>query len=462
MTGAALLHVRYLQEGRRRDGLLAVAAVAAGLLFYEKTLLTIGFLFLLTALWYTRGAQPRCWWTAVREHRLVWGMHATLLVAYTAVYLWRDSSSLSSHPTAVQGVDIVQSAVGSSLLPAFFGGPWSWHPVGFSDASADPGRLGQVVGWVLAAVVLELSVLLGVRAWRAWLTVGLYTSAAVSLLILGRGGSQGGGAGLEFRYLTDVVVVAAVCLALAFLGARGGVDDTSARSRNRREPIRDALARPVVLGTLVVALLASSAVSTVRFVDRWSGNPARPWMDNALADSDRLAGAVVVDSEVPEDVVWPVLAPYHMAAKLLAARAPRLRWDALPSDHPLIFGVDGHLVRAVVQPTATAMPGPEPGCGYRVTRKADATLDLSRALYSWQWATRIAYIANRVGDIVVTTDGSDMTLPVSAGLHEVFWYTTGAPQTVRISTTTPGLVFCTDELTMGKFAPVMPSPGGAP
>jgi hypothetical protein len=461
MAGAALLHVRYLQEGRRRDGLLAVAAVAGGLLFYEKTILTVGLLYLLTALWFTPGAFPRGWWRAMLDHRVVWSAHAGLVAAYAGLYLSRDSSALSSSPTAAQGVDIVQSAIGSALLPAFAGGPWAWLPVGFSDASADPGRLGQVVGWVLVAVVLELSVLVGIRAWRAWLTLAVYTAAAMALLILGRGGSQGAIVGLEFRYLTDVAVVASICLALAFLGARGGVDDAANPPSSRLEPLRHGLARPGTIGVLVVALFASSAVSTVHFVDRWSDNPARPWMANALADADRLAGAVVVDGEVPEEVVWPVLAPYHLASNLLAPRDPQLRWDALPSEQPLMFGADGHLVRALVQPAATGLPGTDPGCGHRVTPHEDATIELTEKLFAWRWAGRLGYIASRDGDIVVTTDGSDTTLPVSAGLHEVFWYTTGTAQTIQISTTTPDLVFCTDELTIGRFVPMTPGPGGA-
>jgi hypothetical protein len=461
MAGAALLHVRYLQEGRRRDGLLAVAAVAGGLLFYEKTILTVGLLYLLTALWFTPGAQPWCWWRAVRDHRVVWTAQVGLVAVYVALYLSRDSSALSSRPTAAQGVEIVQSAVGSALIPAFAGGPWRWLPVGFSDASVDPGQLGQVIGWVLVAVVLELSVLVGIRAWRAWLTLALYTAAAMALLILGRGGSQGAIVGLEFRYLTDVAIVASMCLALAFLGARGGIDEASGPRSRRLQAVQHALARPVTVGALVVALCASSAVSTVHFVDRWSANPARPWMANALADADRREGAVVVDGEVPEDVVWPVLAPYHLASKLLAPRKPRLRWDALPSEQPLMFGADGHLVRALVQPAATGVPGTDPGCGHRVTPHEDATVELTEKLFAWRWATRLGYIASRDGDIVVATDESDSTLPVSAGLHEVFWYTNGAAQSVRISTTTPGLVFCTDELTLGRFATMTPSPGGA-
>ena len=93
MVTALLLHVRYLQEGRRRDAFLAVLAVALGLLFFEKTVLTVGVLFLLTALYFTPGRGLASWWRALRNHGRVWVAHVALLAGYVALYFTRTSDS---------------------------------------------------------------------------------------------------------------------------------------------------------------------------------------------------------------------------------------------------------------------------------------------------------------------------------------------------------------------------------
>ena len=48
-------HVRYLRSGEVRDALRSAAAVAAGLLFSEKTLLALPLLVALTLFWFTEG-----------------------------------------------------------------------------------------------------------------------------------------------------------------------------------------------------------------------------------------------------------------------------------------------------------------------------------------------------------------------------------------------------------------------
>lgn len=460
MAGAVLLHVRYLQEGRRRDAYLAVLAIAAGLLFFEKTVLTLGVLFPLTALYFSPGRGLTAWWGALRDHGKVWAAHLGLLGAYTALYLTRDSGSLSAPPSLATISDIVQSAVSQALLPAFFGGPWQWVPVGFSDASAAPGETGKVVAFVLAAVVVELAVLAGRAAWRALVLLGLYVAAVETLVILGRGNFPSPFIGGEYRYVSDVAFIASISLALAFLGPRRSrLAVPSPERGGMHDAVRRHLASAPVLGAIVLALLVSSTVSLVRFSDRWSGNPAKPFLANALHDAARHKGAVVIDTDVPENVEWPMLYPYHQPSRLLSPVHPDLRFNQLPADRPLAFGPDGHLVRAHVQPTSTNVPGPRPGCGWRVTPASASTVRLQGNIFPWRWGVRLAYIANRAGKLTARAGDTTTTLTTHQGLGEIFWFVDGAPHVVQLTTTTPGLVLCTDEVAVGTFRP-WTTPGG--
>jgi hypothetical protein len=460
MAGATLLHLRYLQEGRRRDAYLGVLAVAAGLMFYEKTILTVGVLFLLTALYYSAGRGLASAWAALRDHRRVWAAYLTLLGAYAAFYLTRDSGALSGPPSPSAIVDTVQAGVSQALLPAFFGGPWQWAPVGFSDASAAPGPLGQVVAFVLAAVVAELAVLAGRGAWRALVLLGLYVAAVETLLVLGRGHILFPSSGGEYRYLSDVALIAAVSLALAFLGPAGTTVSASHDETPTRAAVRRHLRSPLVIAAIVVALLASSSVSLVRFADRLSSNPAKPFLANALHDAAANKGAVVIDTDVPKEVVWPLLTPYHRPSRLLSPVHPDLRFNRLPADRPMAFGPDGHLVRAYVAPGVSNSPGPTRSCGWRVTPARATTVRLTSTLFAWRWAVRLGYIANRDAEVIARAGMTTQTLTIHGGLGETFWYIDGAPDAVQFTTTTPGLVLCTDEVTLGNFAPwTLPTDG---
>jgi hypothetical protein len=319
-----------------------------------------------------------------------------------------------------------------------------------------------VVGYVLAAVVVELAVLMGRGAWRALALLGVYVAAVETLLVLGRGHISFESIGGEYRYFSDVALIASISLALAFLGPRGSAaaapaPDLGAMATSVRRHLRS----PLVLATIVVALLASSSVSLVRFADRWAANPAKPFLANALHDSETDKGVVVIDTDVPKEVVWPLLGPYHQPSKLLSPVHPDLRFNQLPTDRPMAFGPDGHLVRAYVKPGVTNSPGPAKSCGWRITPAAATTVHLTGKLFAWRWAVRVGYIANLDGKVVARAGITTQTLAIHHGLGETFWYIDGAPDVVEFTTTTPGLSLCTDDVTLGAFEPTILPPGGA-
>ena len=79
-----------------------------------------------------------------------------------------------------------------------------------------------------------------------------------------------------------------------------------------------------------------------------------------------------------------------------------------------------------------------------------------------EWLARLTARLTDWEDWLTLVLALGATLSVSAGLHEMFWYTTGAVSTVRVSTTTPDLVLCTDDVTLGEFDAAEPAPGDLP
>ena len=169
-TVAALLcHVQYLRSGRVRRGVLGVGALAAGLLFSEKTLLAVPLVVAFT-LAFAAGGSP---WTRVRrawiDHRPVWLAYLALVVPYTVYYLLAVPSPGRSAGTGGDLVNLGSRAVFDGILPGMLGGPWTWHPVGFAEGLAAPGSVAEFLSAVLIVVVIAATVAWNRASAGAWI-----------------------------------------------------------------------------------------------------------------------------------------------------------------------------------------------------------------------------------------------------------------------------------------------------
>lgn len=71
-------------------------------------------------------------------------------------------------------------------------------------------------------------------------------------------------------------------------------------------------------------------------------------------------------------------------------------------------------------------------------------LPLDGPLIDWEWTAQLNYFASAAGVVEVGLDRSDdtVTVPVEAGLNQVFVRLYGAGEAIRVRTATPGLELC--------------------
>ncbi|RKN37721.1 hypothetical protein [Micromonospora endolithica] len=232
MVLAVGAQVAYVQTRRPRHLVGLALAVFLGLFFFEKALLVVPLVFLLTALLYAEGGVFRTLWTTVRRWWQSWLVLTVLTLGFLAAYLTRSESSLRRPESPGEVLSFLQQMLGSNLLPGLVGGPWRWLGAGDGAPVAAPPELGSWLAWVLVVAVILATVRRDRRAGRAWVLLGAYLVMVATILAATRLGSVFSAvAGGVPRYVSDVVVVAAICLGVALCGlARGPADGVPAQA----------------------------------------------------------------------------------------------------------------------------------------------------------------------------------------------------------------------------------------
>jgi hypothetical protein len=470
MITALWCHTRYLRTGRVRVGVLGAVATMGGLLFSEKTILTVPLVAGFTLLWFADGSLPRRVLTAWRAHWRVWLAYLAVSLPYAAYYLLEVPSP--GRPPA-SGNDIVQlfgSSFGHALDPGLLGGPWSWRQIGFAGALADPGKLSTYVAGVTVVGFVAASIAWHRRAVYGWLMALGYTVLTLALLAVSRATFIGPFIGNEYRYVTDVAVVAVLGATLAVLRPVGTWITPPLLLEQRSWPnrftgtqvirdVRDVLprVRPAVLvAVAVAAFVASAATSTVRYDRYWSINPARPYVAT-LRSSLALAprGVVVYDQEVPAEVAWALLNPYNLLSNLVGPLPDGPRFLKLGQSAASLAITDskGHLRRTAIVGMA-AIPGPvRNGCGWLLGSEP-VQIPLVQRTFSWTWVLRMTYIASADTTATMHAGATTATVSLSRGLHEIYVEVAGAIDTVDFSPLSGDATVCTSDLSIGRPEPL--------
>ncbi|MDG4794481.1 procyclic acidic repetitive family protein [Micromonospora sp. WMMD1082] len=231
MVLAVGAQVGYVQTGRRRHLAILALSVVFGLVFFEKSILIVPLVFLLTAALYAEGGLLRSVWTTIRRWWPSWLLLTVLSLGFLAAYLVRSESSLRRPESAGEVFLFLRQLFGSTLIPGLVGGPWQWLEAGDGAPVAAPPELGTWVGWIIVVALIVATVRRGRRARRVWLLLGAYLLMVAALLAATRLGSVFSEvAGGVPRYVSDVVVVAAICVGVAAVGlarpsrATGGIE----------------------------------------------------------------------------------------------------------------------------------------------------------------------------------------------------------------------------------------------
>jgi hypothetical protein len=437
ILAATRWHVLAIRTGRTLPTLYATLAIAAGLMFWEKTGLVLVELPLLTlallpgSLLSRLREIVRMWWRWL----LYWSPVAVLAVQYLT---GRYSSPAADLPFA-HAVGVVRSTVWDGVLPALVGGPLRWDNVegyfGVADAPAWTSWAG-------------LAVLLGVTAAAVWRRRGRSLAPVAYVVVpfllgafvtaYGRGEAFGPVIARDYRYLSDLLPVIAIAAGLALVAHPGGTVE------------RPAPPRPTVLPTLAprrlpravavacaLALVAVATTSTLRYAESWHRNPVGTYLANARTSlSYTLAEPrpMIYDSSVPASLVNPLFTPYDRPSGMLGAlRRPPL-YDE-PHADPQLLDESGRLRPARLEIAAISRTGPDPACGWWSTG-GTVTIPLHTPAPRGRWTVVVYYLALAATPATVTVDDGSQEhttyqnrarRSMPAGLGRLYAHTADAP-----------------------------------
>lgn len=465
---AVLLYVRDRSILRLASaGLVYSGAV----IFWEKAVLILPLTVLFVFLFLGQGSGgARLRSVSIRLWQL-WAVLAGITLAYAGWYVAVAKGEVAGAPTLLQLQRLVGKTFGSTIIPTYLGGPWSVSALGKAFVSELP-LLARLAAWLVAGLIVAVSLLRYRHAWRGWTLPILYIGFSTALVAVGRLPLIGAGSGLGSRYYADSVAVFAIGLALAFMvpldrkNDRGWsprvfiLDAGPARARwpIRLRGVRRRSARPpigasrkfAIVVTLVYAI--SALITSFRMAGVAQTDSAKDWLATVRTELRRHPRASVVDGYLPATAAPPALDQAKLSWAL-APIAPNIRWNA-PDEHPLIFDGGGQLWPVQVGSATKTHPGPIPNCGYR-TGGAPISISLERPLFSWSWGVRLAYSSLIRDEGSVTVDGDRQYVRYLRGSHVLILFHRGTATSVTIdSQTTP---ICVRALQVGLVKPSLPS-----
>ena len=296
-------------------------AYLVGLLFFEKAAVIPFVAFAIAALLrHVSGDRSACatvWRAGIR----LWTASLALTGAWIAVYLVvvnqrRWSSDLS------MTWNLLRRSVTHGIVPGLAGGPWEWARWAPASPWAVPPTSVRVLGWLVLAAALAMSLARKHRVVPLWLTAAGYVVACQVPIYLMRSSRF---TALELaqtlRYFPDLVVVLALLAAVGFC----------APNRSASRWLDASSARTLVTTVAATCFVVSSGYSTATFLKSWRDNPAQPYLQNArrgLAAARAASSAPLLDQEVDPLVLGRVAWPDNLASHMFALLHDRPEFDS--------------------------------------------------------------------------------------------------------------------------------------
>ncbi|MGP9724605.1 hypothetical protein ACT3SZ_11385 [Corynebacterium sp. AOP40-9SA-29] len=311
--------------------------------------------------------------------RLVLVVPALLTLAWAGVYL--AVVGRGDGGGDAPGLHGVTSALGSSVLPGVFGGPWSWDRWNPSPAFSTTPSLVQVILAVLLAALLVWTL---VRARRrpAASIAALAASCGyllVVLLLLREGRTGDGASDLLARgmhYYADWWTVTVVLVVAA-------------------APV---LARTWTAALAAVLFALSSTVSTVTWVSAWSDDETAAYLAGVrqAASEAQDVGTVLLDQNTPLEVLTPLMSPYNRVGALAAGVGD-------VSTAPTVVLPDGRVAEAEVLDISRSAQGDVPDCGVRVDAGQPQIITVEPALPFGDWTWEFTATADQELTVQLST-----------------------------------------------------------
>jgi len=436
----AILLVR---TGNPRYAWTGCAAYLGGLLFFEKSAVIPFAAFAVCWLLFhvTGSGSVRTVWCGGRR---LWLGLLSITVGWVGVYVlvvnqrrWTLDLSMTW--------ELLTRSVTHGLVPTLAGGPWEWQRWTPASPWATPPLTAMVLGWMVLAALVALSVARKRRLGPVWLTAAGYAAACQVPIYLMRSSRF---TALELaqtlRYLSDLVIVLALLAAVAFCApnrASSGWLNTSRR-------------RTAVVACTASIFTVSSLYSWATFLPSWRDNPTRVYLLNtqsALAAAPRAVP--LLDQEVDPMVLQRVAWPENLAGHMFALVPDRPEFSTSTTDLQM-FTASGQLVPAKVTWTRTIAAGPAPHCGYLAQTDAPVIMPLDGPLLPADWTVELNYLANSDGSMILAlAEGPEVRMPVHPGLNRVFVRLPGAGDHIRVRVNTSALSVCVASGPVGFLAP---------
>ena len=443
--------VRYLRWPRVLHLALAVSALVVGLMGDLRAMLIPPLLLYLTIAYFCRGSVRERLTLARRQYSKAIILISVIGLGYATFYLLTVPSPFedSQDGPFSKVREIADSMLGTAMPTGLWGGPWQWLETTPPIVLAGPPQWLVHLSWVLTSFVVAYALLRRERAGRAWVLLAGYSLALYVLLAASRGQIYGAFAGLEYRYLTDMVCVLPLCLGLAFMELAGAPDS----SVSRADPLLRVRIGSGWMAALVALVSFSSLVSSVRYVQFWHhGNPSRDYVKNAQAELDAARGPVDLPRQVvPEAVMPSYTVPDNTTDNFLPLLAANVRFPEV-TDRLHMLDANGHLLRARVEPSYRSTAGRVPDCGRRLTTRP-TVVPLNAETSERAWWVRLGYLSTNSTPVTVAAGDIVVRSRLREGVHSLFLQSEGGYDSIRISGISPGTIVCLDTIEVGDVVP---------
>ncbi|WP_235632229.1 hypothetical protein [Mycolicibacterium rutilum] len=433
------------RTGNRRYAVTGLVVYLGGLLFFEKAAVIPFVAFAVVAL---LGHVTGAWSTASvwRRGIRLWVPALAITAAWVAVYLAVVDQKRWSFDIAMT-TDLLARSITHGIVPGLVGGPWEWQRWAPASPWGTPPVAVMVLGWLVLAAVVVVTVLRKQRIAAVWaVAVGYAVACQIPIYLMRSSRFTALELAQTLRYLPDLVVV------LALLAAVG----LCAPNRERARCLDASRARTVAVGVAVTAFVASSLYSTATFLTSWRYNPAQPYLQHAvagLAAAARESDEPMLDQEVDPMVLQRVVGPENRASHMFALVRERPEFASATTNLRMLDSA-GRVVDAKVTWVRSITPGPAPNCGYLVQPDAPVRMPLDGPLLPADWTAEINYLANSDGSMTMAlSEGPEVKVPVRPGLNRVFVRLPGAGDAITVAANTAALSVCIASGPVGFVAP---------
>ncbi|MFI5718369.1 hypothetical protein [Nocardia sp. NPDC051750] len=423
------------RTGRRRYAVSGIVLVAVGLLFFEKAAIVPFVAFAVVVLRRQVDGRGIALREVLRRGVVLWAGAAAVLSCWALIY-YAVAGISGSHGDSGDLAHMLPGAAWAGVVTALLGGPWGWERWVPSAPWAVAPDWAAWAAWGLLAVVVIATIRARPVVWPVWAAVVVYLPAVqIPVALMRAGPNTVDELTMSLRYLADAAVVLTIAGALLL----------RAFARRRRRPAGNRVRgwpRLLPATVAVVLFTASSLWSTYTFTRSWSEGPTKTYVTTVKSEFARWDGIPLLEQEVPWTVLNPTAYPENEASRVLSSIAPPGAF-ADATERLRMITDNGEFADARVWWNRTVVPGPEPGCGYRIAHLVPVRVALDGPMIAHEWTAQLNYFADRDAQIAVGFEsGVKVPVPVRAGLHTVFVRIVGSGSALLIHNRTPGSQVC--------------------